>query len=320
MTAEQEKRCIETFNSTFDCIRNIAKMRTSQSLSGKINNNFLTYLKIHNIFFERKSLIGELDNILKEERNLSNYSKYYNLLAYEIFNCFYSKVSYTFPITIIKTLYFQEVSTVEEWIKYFTALNMTYKPTIKKVEEFMNDPLKKESALVLYEILQPKIIITAIKNKNKDAIGEYYNRLDDLLQKYHKYVLFIIEGDWFTAGKSWTNKQWFINRRYLDVFHTLYKMLKINNYIKGEVRDYKCSINTEIISNSEFFAHVYEFLKKNNICNGRYTQDIWAKCFSLEKLNYTNIHGKKPSRRLQAILDVAQEQINEIINQQNTDK
>lgn len=320
MTAEQEKRCIETFNSTFDCIRNVTTMQSTQNLSEKINNNFLTYLKLYNIFLEKTSLLEELDKILKEEKNLSNYKKCYSLFTTAIFNRFSKKKLYNVPLTIIKTLYFQKVSTAEEWIKYFAALNITHKPTIEKAEKFMNDFLKKESALTLYEILQPERIITAIKAKNKDLIDEYYNRLDNLLQKYHKYVLFIKEGDYFTQGKNWSNKQWFINRRYLDVFHTLYKMLKINNYIKGEVNRYKCSINNDIISDSEFYASVDNFLKKNNIYNGRFTQDVWIKCFALGNLNYTHNYYRKPSKRFQLILDAAQEQINEITNQQKTDK
>jgi hypothetical protein len=316
MTAEQEKRCIETFNSTFDCIRNVTTMGTTQRLSQRINDNFLRYLKIYDIFLEDISLTEELDKILKEEINLSNYKKYYSLFTTAIFNRFSEKTLYNVPLTMIKTLYFQKVSTVEEWIKYFAALNMTHKPTIEKAEEFMNDPLKKESALVLYEILQPELIISALKSENKDTIGKYYNRLDDLLQKYHKYVLFIKEGEYFIQGKSWTNKQWFINRRYLGVFHSLYKMLKTNNYMVGDSGNYKCSINNEIISDSEFFAYVDDFLKKNNIYNGRYTQEVWTKCFALGKLNYAHAHHKEPPRRFQAILNVAQEQINEITNQQ----
>jgi hypothetical protein len=320
MTAEQEKRCIETFNSTFDCIRNVTTMGTSQKLSQRINDNFLRYLKIYDIFLENISLTEELDKVLKKKKSLSNYKKYYSLFTTAMYNRLRGKKLYNVPLMIIKTLYYQRVSTAEEWIQYFAALNITHKPTIEKAEEFMNDSLKKESALTLYEILQPELIITAIKSKNQNMIDEYYNRLDDLLQKYHKYVLFIKEGDYFTQGKSWTNKQWFINRRYLGVFHSLYKMLKINNYMVGEVGKYKCSINNEIISDSEFFAYVDKFLKKNNIYNGRYIQEVWTNCFALGKLNYTHDYHKEPSRRFQTILDVAQEQINEITNQQKTDK
>lgn len=185
----------------------------------------------------------------------------------------------------------------------------------------MNNPLKKESALVLYEILQPELIISAIKDRNKDMIDEYYNRLDDLLQKYHKYVLFMKKGNYFDKRKHWNNKLWFINRRYLGVFCSLYKRLKINNYIKGEVCNYKCSINNEIISNSEFFVCINRFLKKNNICKERYTKDVWTECFALgEYRSCARASYKKPPKRLQAILDVTQKEINEITNQQKTDK
>jgi hypothetical protein len=313
MTEEQEKYIIEKYPFFWDGVY-VSKIKwtkniyQSHAFFAKSHAFFAKYININKKVFtleEREKIPQLLTN-----KSYTNFKKYISILAR------FSTDRACINRNIIKyILYFVKPKTsFDDFEKYFPfcitiASSLITNENMVNLEKNMNTII--DDAMLVYEIVRPDIIYNACLTKNMVLLKNNFNRINQILLKYNKYVYYQFAKD---------NIDKFINPTKTKQFKYFIKLLVKNEYIKYKKSHASVTINDKVISKTVFSNFCLRFMKELYFYNSKIFEKKICKFFNLQRTISVKQQKKYPPYKLQLIFDEVRKYDNKIINQQKTNK
>lgn len=308
MTEKQEKYIIKKYSFFWNgvyaskFIWNPHAMPCEQKLFAKYINNSKKMFALK----EREKIPQLLTN-----KSYVNFREYNAILSKA---CFYEKEKAgTRNINFIKYILYFAKSKVSfnDFEKYtpfcFTLSNsLVRNKNIVNAEKSINTII--EDAMLVYEIVRPDIIYNACLTKDMVLLKNNFNRINQILLKYNKYV--------YNCSRK-SNVIKYINPTKTKQFKYFIKLLIKNGYVKYDKTRTFIIINTEVICKSTFSSLCYSFMQKLHFYNSEIFKKKICEFFNVQNIIDTK---QKCPRKLQLIFDAVRKYDNEITNQQKVNK
>ena len=310
MTEEQEKYIIEKYSFFWNgvCMLSFtwkaSKMHPSQKMFAKYIN---VYKKLSDI--KEKEIIPQLI----KNKSYTNFRKYISILSpvYEYLSC--NKVYREHIKALRQILYFTELKvpfeSFEKYASFYFTISCGLDFNLSDMEKNINTII--DDAILVYEIVRPDIIYNACLTKDMVLLKDNFNRINQILLKYDKYVYY------YVRNKSVYN---FINPTKIKQFKYLIELLVRNKYVffNKKKNNYGVFINEEVISKSLFLISCVPFMQELHFYNSKIFHNRACTFFHIQGINLNKI--RKCPRKLQLIFDAVRKYDNEITNQQETNK
>lgn len=308
MTEEQEKYIIEKYSFFWNGVYMSNNFKWKAASLQRNHLFFSKYINTYKYF----SNIKEKENIsqLIKNKSYTNFRKYTSILS--LFCSKFTYKSYKSHIRVFtRMLYFIKSKTAfdESFEKYASFYFTVFSPSstyvkVSNAEKNVNTII--DDAMLVYEIVRPDIIYNACLTKDMVLLKDNFNRINQILLKYNKYVYYAKSGIYG-----------FINPTKIEQFKYLIELLIKNKFIRMNRNYMNVFVNEEVISKTMFFAFCFSFMKELHFFNYEIFCTRACTFFHIQKTAYKK---EKCPYKLQLIFDAVREYDNEITNQQKVNK
>lgn len=309
MTEEQEKYIIEKYSFFWNGVympNNFNWIPTS------LQDNYLFFAKYINNY-KQFSNIKEKENIpqLIKNKSYTNFRKYIGILSLFCSKFAYKRHYKSHIRSFENMLYFTKSKTAfdesfEKYASFYFTMFLSSSTRVKVSNAEKNVNITIDDAMLVYEIVRPDIIYNARLTKDMVLLKDNFNRINQILLKYNKYVYYTKSGIYS-----------FINPTKIKQFKYLVELLIKNGYVRKKRSYSNVFVNEDVISKTMFFILCFSFMKELHFFNYEIFCKQACAFFHIQRTSYKK---EKCPYKLQLIFDEVRKYDNEIINQQKTNK
>lgn len=309
MTEEQEKYIIEKYPFFWNGVYMPNNFNWKPT---KLQYNHLIFAKYINNY-KYFSNIKEKENIsqLIKNKSYTNFRKYIGILSLFCSKFAFKKNYKTYIRIFERMLYFTKSKTAfdesfEKYASFYFTIFLSFNTRVKVSNAEKNVNTTIDDAMLVYEIVRPDIIYNACLTKDMVLLKDNFNRINQILLKYNKYVYYTRSGIYG-----------FINPTKIEQFKYLIELLIKNKFIRKKRNYINVFVNKEVISKTMFSVLCFSFMKELHFFN----HEIFGKqAYTFFHVQQTTYKKEKCPYKLQLIFDEVRKYDNEIINQQKTNK